>query len=112
MFLFNFEGFRHYKIKLIKVIFCVGLRRTCVNVMLAPLERYSANLHVNIPQSDPFICWGMLLTVSCWKLRKEEKKINFPQNKTNATFQIFTLMCHKETFSCPCAPSPGSPGAY
>lgn len=32
---------------------------TCVNVMGLSLVMYSAYLHVNIPQSLPFICWGI-----------------------------------------------------
>ena len=35
-------------------------------VNFALLERYSANLQVNIPQSDPFICWGIFLAMTCF----------------------------------------------
>ena len=34
-------------------------RLTWVKVMFAPRVMYSANLHANIPQSDPFICIGI-----------------------------------------------------
>ena len=28
------------------------------------LDKYSANLQANIPQSDPFICWGICLAIN------------------------------------------------
>ena len=36
-------------------------------VNLALLEQYSANLQVNIPQSDPFICWGIFFAIICFQ---------------------------------------------
>ena len=35
-------------------------------VNLALLLRYSANLQVNIPQSDPFICCGIFFAIICF----------------------------------------------
>ena len=37
-----------------------------LNENLALQLRYSANLQVNIPQSDPFICCGIFLTIRCF----------------------------------------------
>ena len=42
-----------------------GARKvTWVNVMSAFLEMYSANLQANMPQSDPFIWFGIFFTLT------------------------------------------------
>ena len=35
-------------------------------VNLALLDRYSEYKHVNMPQSDPFICWGIFFAMTCF----------------------------------------------